>query len=98
MALCLVSGTIKDASATAISGAQIAFSLQNPTLIAEPYDISTTSASDGTWSMNLVQGQSGIITVRSIISPNMGKRETFAFGVNIPATPTATFASILGDV
>lgn len=96
MAICTVSGKLVDASSTAISGATVTFNIQQPILSADPVEGSTTTATDGTWSLDLQQGLSGVFTIPISPSPAT-KKIYYRFNVNIPNTSTATFSSILVD-
>jgi hypothetical protein len=96
MSTCVVSGTVKDVSGTPISGIPVSFNIQNPTLTTDPVQASTSSASDGTWSVTLAQGLSGVFTI-SVPPSNLGRPIPYRFNVNVPSAATATFASILVD-
>lgn len=102
MSTCVVSGTFLDPSETAISGAKVKFNIDNPVLNAGlanligPKEISTTTATDGTWSLTITQGCSGTL---SIDCPPDGLNSTrrYSFALNIPLASTATFSSTWAD-
>jgi hypothetical protein len=96
MATCNVTGTVLDPSATPISGVEVDFNIQRPILSAEPVQGSTTTASDGTWSMLLQQGLSGVFTINTRTS-TFTSTIPYRFNVNIPNSASATFSSILVD-
>lgn len=99
MPTCVVSGTLVDPSGTAISGAPLSFRLMAPIVVTPsigPVADSTTSASDGTWSLTIGQSLSGIISITSQDVPT-AKPVIYGFNVIIPASATATFSSILVD-
>ncbi len=96
MASCLVSGTVLDPSGTALSGVEVDFNIQTPILNSDPVQGSTTTASDGSWSMSLQQGLSGVFTVNTRVD-NFSATVPYRFNVNIPNLSTATFSSILVD-
>lgn len=96
MSVCLISGVVQDPSLTPISGLAVTFNTQTPVLAAEPVQGSTTTASDGTWSMSLLQGLSGIFTINSRVTP-ISRTTTYTFNVNVPLTSTANFSDIVVD-
>lgn len=99
MATCNVTGTLIDSSAIAVSGAMIRFRVVNPMLdsgnnLVLPSEVSTTSAVDGTWTLPLDQGISGILTIdynQDLLSPT--RRNTYS--LTIPSSASATFASLM---
>lgn len=96
MSLCTISGKLVDASGTSISGASVNFNTQTPSLASEPAQASTTTATDGTWSVILQQSLSGIFTISAPVS-NLGSAIPYQFNVNIPAAASAAFSSIVVD-
>lgn len=101
MANCAVSGTFLDSSNTAISGATVSFTIEQPVLDASarlllPKTISTTTASDGTWTLSLAQQISGIVTLKLAIN-NTSPTTDYNFSIITPATTTATFQSVWAD-
>lgn len=101
MANCTVSGTFLDPSGTAISGATVRFRVDSPTLDAAsrlllPKEITTTTASNGTWSLSIVQSTSGLVMFDC--PPDLTNSPVrYTFSVIVPATLTASFASIWVD-
>lgn len=102
MATCVVSGILKDPSETAIAGATVRFNVQGPILdntgsiLLGPKEVSTSTASDGTWSLTCSQACTGLI---SIDCPPDGVNGTqrYEFSVAIPASSTATFPTVWLD-
>lgn len=97
MALCTVSGLLQDATATAISGATVRFNQVAPsfstTILVPTKEVSTTTASDGTWSLSLIQGLSGIVSID--FPPNAtDSNRRVTYSVVIPASASATLQSL----
>lgn len=101
--ICTVSGTVNDPSGTAVSAAIIKATLSRPfthsadSSLILPFEVSTTSASDGTWSLALVETTTdsaymSISFVFPIASANANIRRDYS--VIIPNAATATFASL----
>jgi hypothetical protein len=101
MANCIVSGTFTNPQGAAISGATVRFNLQKPALdvsgnLLMPKEITTTTASDGTWSLSIVQSTQGNLTLD--LNPTSNSPVVrYNFSLSIPATATATFASVWVD-
>lgn len=99
MATCTVSGTFVDSSSTAVNAVIVKFRVITPLLdpinqLVLPTEISTTSGSNGFWSLAIDQGITGLLSFDyppSIIAPT--RRTTYS--VAIPATTSASFASIM---
>ncbi len=96
MALCTVSGTVIDSSGTALAGIPVSFVTQVPILAAEPIEGTTSTATDGTWSLSVLQGLSGIFTISAPTSA-ISRAIQYKFSANIPLALTATFSSTLAD-
>lgn len=101
MATCTVSGTFVNPSGTAISGATVRFQTQSPVLdssgnLISPFEISTTTATNGSWSLAIAQGITGLLTLdlNPISSSPVVK---YKFSLVIPSLATATFASVWAD-
>lgn len=93
---CTISGVVLDPSGIALSGIEVDFNIQTPIIAAGPVQGTTHTAADGTWSMTLQQGLSGVFTVST--SPgNFGRTIPHRFNVNVPKTSSATFSSIVVD-
>lgn len=97
MATCTVSGTIKDITETAISGAVIKANIIAPvfsgTTQLVPKEVNTTSAADGTWSLALAQSQNYIVTVE--FPPNStDSRRRYSYSVTTPASSSANFSTL----
>lgn len=99
---CVVTGTLKDLSGTAIEGAAVyAYSVQpilysDGTMLA-PYKVSTTTASDGTWSLTLAETTSISRNIVIAIDMPSGSSQTVRreYTVTIPASGPVTFASLI---
>jgi len=96
MSTCIVTGTVTDCSGTPLSGLNVYFNTQSPNTSIQPARVATTSASDGTWSMPILQGTSGTFTVYTT-SSSTGNTSPYQFNVLIPATSTTTLSSIVED-
>jgi len=101
MATCTVSGTIKDASETAISGAVVKASIITPifsgTAHIVPKEVSTTSASDGTWSLALLQGVNALVAIE--YPPNStDSKKRLTYAVTVPASSSANFSTIATEL
>lgn len=97
MSVCTVSGTLLDPSSTAISGAVIRFNIQNPvTGVISPHEVRTSSAANGTWSLDITQGVTGILTIEYAEDSSESSSE-HAFNLSIPSQTSATFSSVWVD-
>lgn len=102
MATCIVSGTLLDPSETAISGANVSFDVQSPILdlngvsLLGPKAPSTTTASDGTWSLTLSRGISGILSI-DVPPDSLNGANRYEFTIAVPVAATATFPSVWVD-
>lgn len=97
MATCVVSGTFTNPQGNAVSGATVRFSTERPVLdnlgnLIMPKEITTTTATDGTWSLTIIQQVSGTLTLDLTPSTNSPVVK-YTFSLVIPSTTTATFAS-----
>lgn len=103
--VCAVSGTVRSINGSALSGVTIEANSVMPFVhstdnsLISNYKVSTTSASDGTWSLSLVETTTPNTTVTitfiyatGATSPNDRKSYT----VQIPNSASATFASLIG--
>lgn len=103
MSTCIVSGTLVDPSETPVSNAIVRFKIATGTANSSatnffvPDELNTTSASNGTWSLTLSRGLSGMITID--YPPNTtDSTKRLSYSVVIPNTPTATFISLLTEL
>lgn len=101
MATCVVSGTFLNPSEVAISGATVKFNIATPVLnpggaVLSNQEVSTTTASDGTWSLTLSRGVTGTIT---LLCPPDGLNSAvrYTFAISVPVASTANFSSIWVD-
>ncbi len=101
MATCTVSGTFLNPQGSAVSGATVRFNIESPVLDATgrllmPKEITTTTAVDGTWSLDILQSIAGNLSLE--INPtSLSPLVRYCFSMVIPATGTATFASCWAD-
>jgi hypothetical protein len=101
MATCAISGTLKDLSETAISGAtvraNIISSIFSGTTQLVPKEITTTTASDGTWTLNLSQSVSAQVTIE--YPPNStDSAKPIKYSITVPATTTANFSTLATEL
>ncbi len=99
MATCSVTGTIVDSSAVAVSGVAIRFRVVKPLLDASsnlvvPTEVSTTTASNGSWSISLDQGISGIMSIDFPASTTASTLRS-SYSITVPSQTSATFASLM---
>jgi hypothetical protein len=100
---CTVSGTLYNAAGTAVSGAKVralvmsSFSDAYGNVIAEGLYASTTTASDGTWSLAVIQTASlnQAVTFQFIYPLNNNQTYYVSYPAVIPNTTTAAFTSIV---
>ena len=103
MATCVVSGTLLDPSETAISGATVSFKIDNAyansssTNFFAPKTVSTTTASDGTWSLTLSRGISGVIQI-DYTADSYSPARRLSFSVVVPAAATSSFNTLVTEV
>jgi hypothetical protein len=97
MATCAVSGTLKDLSETAISGAIIRAVPSNPsesgTTVILDKEVSTTSASDGTWTLSLLRGAACVIEIEYSDGGSGKKRRSYP--VTVTDAATAEFTTLV---
>ncbi len=99
MATCSVTGTIVNCSAVAIAGVTVRFRTTKPVLDASsnlvvPEEVSTTTASNGSWSIALDQGISGILAIDFPASPTSSTARA-CYTISVPSATSATFASLM---
>jgi hypothetical protein len=97
MATCIVSGTFLNPQGSAVSGATVRFNIESPILdllgnLLMPKEITTTTATDGTWSLAIIQGVAGSLTL-DLNPTTTSPVVKYNFSLIIPATTTATFAT-----
>lgn len=100
MSTCTVSGTLKDVTETAISGAVIKANIVTPffssTTMIVPKEVSTTSATDGTWSLALNQGAQCVVEID--YPPNgTDSRRVSRYSITVPASGSANFSSLVTE-
>lgn len=79
-----------------MSDVEVDFNIQTPLVSIEPVEGSTTTDANGAWSLALQQGLSGVFTISSRVS-SLSRTTPYKFNVNIPATTSASFSSIIVD-
>ncbi len=97
MATCTVSGTLKDLTETAIESATIKANIKSPvesstTLILDK-EVSTTSASDGTWSLALFR--TAVCTVTIEFSDGASGKIRRVYTITVPETASANFTDLV---
>jgi hypothetical protein len=108
VSICTVSGTLRDSSVSAISGATIKASYIKPFInsvdssLVSDNIVSTLTASDGSWSLAVSQPTATNFSpaptmVFSILYPQIGTTglQQKDYTCTIPLSTTATFASII---
>lgn len=101
MATCTVSGTFLDPKGNAVSSATVRFNLERPVVdgsgnLLMPKEVTTTTATDGTWSLVLLQSISGFLTLDLNPTTNAPVVK-YKFSMILPASSSATFASCWAD-
>lgn len=103
MATCVVSGTLVDITETALSGATVRAYAVSPFVSGTNFVtngvVSTTTASDGTWSLTLTRTAS-ITPARTITIEFEYTNGTLGlvkeqYSVTVPNTTTAAFTSLI---
>jgi hypothetical protein len=102
MATCVVTGTLKDTSETAISGATVKVNIVTPTFnggtaLIMPKELSTTSNASGVFTVTLARGLSVLVSID--YPPNATdstRRQVYA--VTIPDAATATFSTLVTEL
>lgn len=87
--LCVVSGTVINGSSVPVANATVRFRTIQPTLVngagIAAQDLTTRTASDGTWSLTLIQGLNAQVDITSV---------GIASDTVIPSASTAAFSSL----
>lgn len=96
MANCVVSGTFLDSNSNPIANSAVRFNIEYPVLKSTgqalvPKQLSTTTDTNGAWSLSITQGVSGQIFL-DVQPITTSPAVTYTFSVIIPMTSTATFA------
>ncbi len=97
MASCVVSGIFTDPQGNAVSGATIRVNLDSPVFDASgnllmPKEVTTTTATNGSWSISLIQSVSCVLTLDLTPTTN-SPIVKYKFSMVTPAATTATFAA-----
>ncbi len=103
--VCTITGLMRDSSGNVLSGAIISATNLRPfihptdnSLIID-YQVSTTSAADGTWSLALVETTTPAVTVMVTLTYPTGVSNpitTHEYSILVPNQGSATFASLIG--
>lgn len=102
--VCTVSGTLRDTSGTVLSGATISVQSLKPFIhttdnsLIVNYSVSTTTASDGTFSLNVVETTTPSVTLTLTIKNASGtaaNQVATSYYVTIPNSASATLASLI---
>jgi len=101
MALCAVSGVIKDASETALSGVVVEARPINPyfnsTTQIVPKTVTTTTDASGIWSLSL--SQTGTFTVTIMYPPNdVDSARRYNYTITVPAASSANFSTLATEL
>lgn len=104
MATCTVTGFLKDPSETPIASAVVKFNIETPGLdgssgssLIGPQELRTTTATDGSWSLDISQNCTGILTIEVPQSGSVPTIVRYTFSLSIPAASSATFESVWAD-
>lgn len=102
--VCTISGTIRDTSGTVLSGATISVQALKPFIhttdnsLIVNYQVSTTSASDGTFSLAVVEtttpSVSLALTIENTVGTTLPKTRT-TYYITVPNSASATLASLI---
>ncbi len=88
-AICAVSGTVLDVGSSPIPGVTVRIRSVLPTMVGNAgiaaQDLTTTTASDGTWSLSIIQGLAAQIDINAT---------NYHCDIEIPAATTATIGSL----
>lgn len=98
---CIVSGTLLNVSAVAISGATVRCNITTPFVhtanLIPASQVSTTTAADGTWSLTLIETTT--ITKSLLIefeyTDGGSSLKKAAYPIVVPNTPTALFSNLV---
>jgi len=100
MASCTVTGTLKDLSNAAVSGATITARVMLPVVLADnitiipPKDVSVNTDTSGNFTMTLEQTVP-VLFVINYPPTSTDARRSAAYSALIPATATASFAAVI---
>lgn len=102
--VCTVTGTCRDLAGAALAGVIVRATNLKPFIhptdssLVLPYSVSTTSANDGTWSLNLVETASATLSTTISLTYATGStlpNDTHDYTVTVPNSASATFASLI---
>lgn len=102
--VCAVSGTCRDSGGNLLSGVTVRARQLHPYVhsvdnsLVMPYVVSTTSASDGTWSLSLIETatESKTVTIDFLYSTGSNlPNDIHSYTVTVPNSASATFASLI---
>ena len=97
MATCTITGSVLDASETAISGATIRARIVTPvfssTNLVVPKEVTTTSAADGSWSLSLSRNCSAIVTIEYPPNSTDSARK-LNYYISVPNSASSAFSTL----
>lgn len=102
MATCTVTGTLQDVTETPLDSVIVRFRITtlilNSTIsVYIPKEVSTSTASDGSFTLTLAQGISGILTID--YPPNsIDSARKYTYSIIIPAASSATLPSLITEL
>lgn len=106
--ICSVTGVCRDLGGNALSGVTIVARNSKPFIhptdgsIINPFQLSTQSAPDGSWDINLVETTTPNVSITITLTYALGSNESSEsrdYTVIIPDETTATFSSlIVGEI
>lgn len=105
IATCTISGTVRNLYGNALAGVTVKANSDRPFIhptdssLITNYEVSTTTASDGTWSLTLIETETPDNTLTITFYYPAGSvtgNVRYEYTVQIPNTASATFASLIG--
>lgn len=101
MSTCAVTGTIQDVTETALSGVTVRFKLTVPVFnstisVYVPKEVTATTTTDGSFTVNLARGVSGILTIE--YPPNgTDSAQRYNYSIIVPSAASATLSSLITE-
>ena len=104
--ICTITGTLVDPTFTPIQGATVQARLTRPYVdptsgaLVPNLAIETMTAVDGTWSLSLTETTTanvGVTIAFFYVLDQNNAPATYEYTIIVPATTTATFASLIGS-
>ena len=104
--ICTVSGTCRQVSGAVLGGVVVTAYTTRPfvhptdsSLVCD-YLVSTTSASDGTWSLALIETATPAVTLSISFTFSLGStapNDYKVYAITVPNQASATFSSLIGS-